>query len=175
MELPHKECNLFFNNLVIGRLPTKKDIQKIVDNFDVIINLTQELDYTDEIVEITHPVTIIHLPIKDHSIPNEKTIKPYEELIESLVNDVSRNLRVYLHCKAGIGRAATLGAIVYGIYHDMAADKAIEELSKSMETRENQIYKNIPSPENSIQVKFVDDMIYKYTGKRADVLPKRKR
>jgi len=174
MELPHSECNVLCKNLVIGRLPFKEDIQKIVDNFDVVINLTQELDYTSKEVSIPHPFTIIHLPIKDHGIPNESQLKPYEELIISLVNSMSRNERVYLHCKAGISRAATLGAIVYGIYYDVPADKAIRIVEESRKTRRNDKHKDIPTPTSMIQVNFIDDMIYNFTGKRANKLPFRK-
>lgn len=173
MELPHSSCNVLCNNLVIGRIPFKDDIQKIIDNFDVIVNLTHELDYTDEYVDISHPITIINLPIKDYGIPNEKQLKPYEELIVSLVNSVSRNLRIYLHCKAGIGRAGTMGAIVYGIYYDVPADKAIDKLEESMKTRKNKRFEHVQSPNSYIQVRFVDDMIYKFTGKRAKKLPSR--
>ena len=174
MELPHTDCNILYKNLVIGRLPFDEDIQKIVDNFDVIINLTQELDYTQKKVDIAHPFTIIHLPIEDYGIPDGSEIKPYEELIISLVNSLSRDERIYLHCRAGIGRAGTLGAIVYGIYHDIPADEAIEVVDKSMKTRDNDRFKDYNSPMTSVQVRFVDDMIYKFTGKRAKNLPSRK-
>ncbi|MHA2502019.1 MAG: protein-tyrosine phosphatase family protein [Candidatus Kariarchaeaceae archaeon] len=76
-----------------------------IDTFDIpiIINLEEEVRYV-----VPDNVELIHLPIKDYSVPDSDTVTKF---LIAVQHHYERGQAVYVHCTAGCGRSGTMVAI----------------------------------------------------------------
>jgi ADP-ribosylglycohydrolase len=90
-------------------------------------------------------------PIPDHGVPNRReSMARVVELIDDALED-SHN--VYLHCRAGIGRSATVAAC-WLVHHGRSPDQALAELQLLWrQSRRAQDWPSIPETEQ--QADFV--------------------
>ena len=66
------------------------------------------------------PPRYLYLPTVDDQAP---TLEQLREGVTFIENEVSRGGAVYIHCGAGVGRAATM-AVAYLIHRGLMADEA---------------------------------------------------
>jgi protein-tyrosine phosphatase len=66
------------------------------------------------------------LPVKDHAAPTQKQLTIGTDFIESLIKN---NIKIYIHCQRGHGRAATLTA-AHLIKKGMTPKEAISLIKK---------------------------------------------
>lgn len=102
------------DRLLAGRYPggkTPKEAEKRVNSlleagFDTFIDLTE----ADELppYDIYLPASVEHVrkPITDHGVPSEAALMT--QTLAALDDALRRGRRVYLHCRAGIGRTGTV-------------------------------------------------------------------
>ena len=82
-----------------------------------VVNMRRELDDRDLGIA---PPRYLYLPTVDDQAP---TLEQLREGVTFIENEVSRGGAVYIHCGAGVGRAATM-AVAYLIHRGLMADEA---------------------------------------------------
>jgi protein-tyrosine phosphatase len=75
-----------------------------------------------------HNINYINYQIKDHSVP--QFFLPFNQLIESLHQDLQAGKNIAIHCYAGIGRTGLTAASVL-IKQGMKVDEALIKLSQT--------------------------------------------
>ena len=104
------------DQLLAGRYPggrTPKDAEKRVNalleaGFDAFLDLTEAGELPPYDIYLPGSVHYVRKPIVDHGIPTEPALM--SQILATLQGFLSQGRRVYLHCRAGIGRTGTVVA-----------------------------------------------------------------
>ena len=111
-----------------GAAEESQQLDRLLDaGIDCFINLTQrkELAAYEQIL----PANIRHLqlPLPDHDIP--KRTECMREILAALKGELADGRRVYVHCRAGIGRTGTVMGC-YLVEQGMSGEAALTELNR---------------------------------------------
>ncbi len=92
-------------NIVVGEIPFKKDVKKMAGiGIEAVINACEE--YRGPIEEYKKfGIDQLHIPVIDYQLPSKSDILKAIEFIEKKIRG---DQKVYIHCKAGRGRSATI-------------------------------------------------------------------
>ncbi len=138
-----------------GARATKKRIGKLLDaGIDCFLDLTEpgELDaYETFLVKAARGREILYLrrPIRDHGVPVSDDAM--REILEALEGALAEGRKVYLHCRAGIGRTNLVAGCWMANRHGAGA---LEELNRRW--RGNSRSRTWPTvPETPAQAEFV--------------------
>jgi ADP-ribosyl-[dinitrogen reductase] hydrolase len=143
--LPHERCNYITDEIIIGACPTKETLKKMEEfGITVFIDLREKTEYNTEKIKY-------HFPILSGRPPTKKQA---DEILK-IVQNLSKNDIVYIHCNGGHGRAGTVAAYIIGKEKNLDASEAIKYIEKARETRQDTSKNFIPTPEMAGQVKFL--------------------
>jgi len=142
--IPHEKCNYITNNIIIGSYPTVKTL-KILEDYgvDVFIDLRTATNYE------THKEKY-HFPIGIGKPPTKKQAKKILQIISQ-----NENKLIYIHCKAGHGRAGTIGAYLIGKLYKLDTCEAVAYIEQQRNTRIDKTKNYIPTPETTSQISFL--------------------
>jgi ADP-ribosyl-[dinitrogen reductase] hydrolase len=133
------------DRLLAGRYPggkTPKEAEKRVNSlleagFDTFIDLTE----ADELppYDIYLPASVEHVrkPIADHGVPSEAALMA--QTLAALDDALRRGRRVYLHCRAGIGRTGTVVGCHLIEHGGLTPSAALLRLNELWQTNERSI------------------------------------
>lgn len=133
----YKWSNKITDRLTLGGIPLKSNVDKIAEEHDVIISLTEEFELRTTTLTAT-PVTpeewalregkvFKHFPAPDFKPVPIETLEKVTVFMHETMGD---GKKVYVHCKAGVGRSA-MATICYFIrYEKFPADAAIDHVKK---------------------------------------------
>jgi hypothetical protein len=145
----------FHTHGYFGAYPTSQDLCTLERlQFDYIVKLTLEPEKNVDPYETTIP--IIHLPIKDNSVPVDWERFSLE--IVHLVQLLRDRKRLFIHCKGGHGRSCLVVAcILYYTQTVLNSRDAIEETIRIHNQRTNMSvrWKGIKSPFSKTQYIFL--------------------
>ena len=164
--------------LLAGEYPAGRDQaatlerlqQLLASGIDCFIDLTEpgELDaYEDLLPGPFTPQAVIYLrkPIRDHGLPESP--EQMEEILDELDAALAEGRRIYLHCRAGIGRT-NLVAGCWLVGGGLPGDAALARLNELW--RESPRSKSWPSvPETEGQCNYVRN--WRSRRVRANVMP----
>jgi ADP-ribosyl-[dinitrogen reductase] hydrolase len=107
---------------------TRERLQRLLAaGVECFIDLTYPTELERYDVELPFSVEYLRKPIKDHGLPAER-----EHMVEILdcVQDALRSRRkVYVHCRAGIGRTGTvIGCLL--VERGLSGEEALDELNR---------------------------------------------
>lgn len=106
--------------LAIGPYPSQSDIEFLhQQGFRVLIRFTEETQCTYHLPEEWFKG--LHLPIADYGLP---TVEQVAQLVRHVRFYHQQGVKVYMHCRAGYGRAGTMAALVLVSYGE-APQRAI--------------------------------------------------
>lgn len=106
--------------LAIGPYPTQSDIEYLhQQGFRMLIRFTEETKSTYHLPEEWFKG--LHLPIADYGLP---TVEQVSQLVRHVHFYQQQGVKVYMHCRAGYGRAGTTAALVLVSYGE-APQRAI--------------------------------------------------
>jgi ADP-ribosyl-[dinitrogen reductase] hydrolase len=72
----------------------------------------------------------IHLPVRDHSIPNKAIEQDWQDLSEGIRATLRSGFLVVFHCRGGLGRAGTMAARTLVELGCFEPDQAIREVRR---------------------------------------------
>lgn len=77
-----------------------------------------------------YAIAFISFPINDRSVPTEKQTIQIRELAKKLVEKISQNEKIIIHCRGGIGRAGMICSAIL-IEKNISNQEAIEKISQT--------------------------------------------
>src|SRR5690606_21462098 len=107
---------------------TRIRVQKLLSaGIDAFLDLTSPGEMPEYDAELPIEVEYIRKPIRDHSIPTRR--EHMVEILDSLQYLIRRQRRIYVHCRAGIGRTGTvIGCLL--VERGLTGERALEELNR---------------------------------------------
>jgi ADP-ribosylglycohydrolase len=137
-----------------GRNPgeTAQRLRKLMDaGIDCFVDLTAPDELTSYDLDLPFQVDYVRLPVRDHSVPARH--EHMTEILDTVARVLRDGRRVYLHCRAGIGRTGTvIGCLL--IERGLAPDDALYELNRLWQACARS--KDWPSvPETDAQIDYV--------------------
>lgn len=155
--LPHERCNFITEDklVLVGARPETYTLDKLLNHgITIFVNLEENIEpWYKTPLSTDSKYKILSLPIKNGSIPTNKTITI--NLIKTLLNHWHNKEKIYIHCKGGHGRAGLIGALFVGFAYSLDATEAIEHIEKCRMTRIDKTRNFIPTPETQKQVNFL--------------------
>jgi predicted NAD-dependent protein-ADP-ribosyltransferase YbiA (DUF1768 family) len=162
-------------NILIGKNPTKQtDIDLILKNdIHIIVNLMNKAEGKNRIkYEDQDNIKYYHYPIQYMTtLSDNKMI----QIALSIISEVKKGHKVFIHSKDGHGRTGTLsGIIIHKLYPKLSYQQILENLSNNHKTRE--IKPNMSTPQTAQQfnqlLRIIDkkDDIYFYDEKDPNIV-----
>lgn len=130
--------------VMVGEYPVSRSLASIKDKlkgfieagFTFFLDLTEpgELPpYDKELMELAREygrkISYTRIPIKDIGVPSREMMV---KILDTIDKAVSENNVVYVHCRGGIGRTATISGC-YLVRHGMSGDQALLAIQKMIE------------------------------------------
>lgn len=143
---------------LFGCYPNQELIKQL-ENLHVkyIINLTSSNE--DKITPYrSDTIIFINYPIKDRYIPEDiQSFSAFIVKISNLINNLSSNEKIYIHCKGGHGRSGVVVACLLAYINKISPEKALELTNKYHNNRlkMKDKWRKIGSPQTGKQKKFV--------------------
>jgi ADP-ribosylglycohydrolase len=134
--LPLRNCYwVLTDQLLAGEHPgghtreeTRTRLSRLLQaGVECFIDLTQpgEVERYDE--ELPPGVEYLRKPVKDHGLPDVR--EHMEEILDCLHDALRTGRRIYVHCRAGIGRTGmVVGCLL--VERGMGGDEALDELNR---------------------------------------------
>ena len=69
-----------------------------------------------------HEMDWIHLPLMDTTVPSDDFIRAFVEMVPFIAAGLESEDKIVIHCKGGLGRAATIASMILGLYGEAAKD-----------------------------------------------------
>lgn len=76
-----------------------------------------------------HEMDWIHLPLRDTTVPSKDFIRSFVEVVPFITAGLESEDKIVIHCKGGLGRAATIATMIFGLYAE-SADDSINKIRK---------------------------------------------
>lgn len=130
--------------VMVGEYPTTRALASVREKlrgfveagFTFFLDLTEPGEmppYDEELKKVAEEcgkkVQYIRIPIKDIGVPSRETMI---HILNTIDRAVAENHIVYVHCRGGIGRTATISGC-YLVRHGMSGEEAIQALQKMIE------------------------------------------
>lgn len=144
---------LYDGLLVFGKYPTDKEATLLKDSgYLTFVDLCPREEITWEPYN-EEGITRIHYPIYDRGAPNNDA----EPLIHSLVKKIQEGEKIYIHCRGGHGRSATLAAVILLILTSFTSQEALSAVKKAHILRKEMKpkFRKIGAPQTRIQKDYV--------------------
>ncbi len=130
-------CDQIDEYVVLGALPSPSDIPELKDmGIRAVLNLCDEYTGPREAYRKAGLVQL-RLPTIDYTSPSLETVQRGVRFIDT---NVARGNRVYVHCKAGRGRSATIVLCWLMKSKELSAPSAMEYLLNKRPHVNNQIH-----------------------------------
>lgn len=112
-------------HVLVGALPSKRDLAQLkAEGVGAVVNMCEE--FTGHSTRLqAHGLDHLHLPTLDYFSPTEENLVRGMHFIDQQIAD---GKKVYLHCKAGRGRSATLALCYLMRRYDIPAKEAYVRL-----------------------------------------------
>ena len=128
---------------------TRERLQRLVAaGVECFIDLTQSTEQAAYDIELPFSVEYLRKPIQDHGIPDKR--EHMAEILDCLHDALHSGRRVYVHCRAGIGRTATvIGCLL--VERGMSGEEALDELNRLWQQCErSKSWMSIPETEEQV-------------------------
>jgi atypical dual specificity phosphatase len=114
-------------DVAVGMMPRVKDLAVLKSQgVGAIVNMCEEFGgHVEKMARLG--MTQLHLPTVDYHCPSEEHLR---EGVAFIRERVGRGEKVYVHCKAGRGRSATLGLCYLMMSQGISAREAHRYLKK---------------------------------------------
>ena len=123
--LPILKYSLINKNLALGAQPSSLGLNFLSKKgFKYLLNLRSEFNYDDY---ITTNFRLKYIPVKEYFSPTLEELNDGAEYINYVI---SKNSKIYVHCREGISRAACFVAAYLIKYKGLNYEKAISEIKK---------------------------------------------
>ncbi len=151
-------CAYFIKDKALfGSHPSQDNVKKLENNgVRYFIDLTCEGE--KKIKPYTTEYTYIHYPLMDHKAPNDwKSFSTLIIKLSRIIENLKDNEKIYINCKAGIGRSGLVAACILCYLENLNHEQAIQITTKCH--RERLILKEnlrkMLSPQTATQRNFV--------------------
>jgi ADP-ribosyl-[dinitrogen reductase] hydrolase len=129
------------DGLLVGAYPLDaEDVARIAGaDVDVVYNLVEDAEYDPgerDVVAAALEASGVRerrLPLVDYAGLTETSL---EQAVDDVLGDLEAGRRVYLHCRAGWQRSATVAAGVLALREDLAIEDALDVLRERKPTAE---------------------------------------
>jgi len=147
---------------LFGAFPTQQQIYLLEEwGVDLIVDLTKSTE--KKIIPYTTKCPIINFTIPDGGIPRTRWL--FFVLVYFLANQISNNKKIYIHCKAGHGRASLLVCVLLCYIKKIPPHEAFnvttlyhsKRLVHSSRPTRNEYWKYKQVPQYKHQQQFIED------------------
>ena len=76
-----------------------------------------------------HEMDWIHLPLRDTTVPTNDFVRSFVEMVPFITAGLCSEDKIVIHCKGGLGRAATIASMILGLHGEAATD-SIKKIRK---------------------------------------------
>lgn len=128
-------------NVLLGRIPRQREIQNLHDEgIGAIINMCDEFcGHKSQMRQ--HKINQLRLPTIDLVCPRQENLLKGIEFIKRCSQD---GTKVYIHCKAGRGRAATMALCYLMAQYRLRAEDAYKRLKKARRQVDGNLFRRQP-------------------------------
>lgn len=143
-----------------GKYPTEDEaIALSTAGYTLFVDLTTKAEITWPPYKIPENVTRLSHPIPDRQ-PIGKTAQEkvqYEWVLSQILNERDSGRRVYIHCRGGHGRSATMAAVAYSLGTGCDAQEALKAVKEAHKTRTvmSDKMRKLGAPQTASQKRFV--------------------
>ncbi len=126
------------DNVLLGRIPRKREIKDLRnEGISAIINMCDEFPgHTSQLTEFN--IKQLRLPTIDLVCPSQENLLRGIEFIRQCTQD---GQKIYIHCKAGRGRAATMALCYLIAKHGISAEDAYRKMKLSRTQVDRNLFK----------------------------------
>ncbi|KAK9767505.1 hypothetical protein K7432_002649 [Basidiobolus ranarum] len=127
--------------VLIGALPDETLVKELKEtvNLKYVVNMCKEFDELSPLYKKLN-ITQLRLETEDFTLPTLENIRVGIEYIEKCVKQADGT--IYVHCKAGRGRSATLLVCYLLSHYDLTPEEAQLQLIKSRAQVDKFIFRN---------------------------------
>jgi protein-tyrosine phosphatase len=158
--LPRPHGNTYWlwaGHILSGEHPAKNGLEQLPEKLQLFalagithfIDLTSPADSVKSYQPLDGAVRINH-PIADFGVPSPQQM---QSILQSIQSALNQGGKVYLHCKAGIGRTGTVAA-TWLTEQDLGAEQALALLLEKWQAMDKRI-EEPHTPETEQQRQFV--------------------
>lgn len=152
-------CFFIKDKALFGSYPSNESVKELEKNgVKYFIDLTT---IKDNVKKYNTLNTIIKYPILDHNPPNDwSTFTVLLYKIKNIIINLQGSDKIYIHCRGGHGRSATLAACLLVYMYNISSSESLKLINSYHSIRKNMSDKsrNSESPNKIPQIIFV----YKY-------------
>lgn len=129
------------DTVLLGRMPRRREIEALHgEGIGAIINMCDEFaGHTAELTKFN--ICQLRLPTIDLVCPTIENLRRGVEFIDQCSND---QIKVYIHCKAGRGRAATMALCYLIAKRRICAEDAYTEMKSARVQVDRNLFKRQP-------------------------------
>ena len=120
-------CSQITSHCYLGCLPISSDVEKLNEiGIQSVINMCAEYSGPRKTYD-KYQIKQIYLPTVDGTAPSFQTI---EKAVEFMKESMKNNEKIFVHCKAGMGRSATIVFCHLVANENLSPDEAIQLLKE---------------------------------------------
>jgi len=114
-----------------SREDTRNRLKRLLaSGIECFVDLTQPAEMERYDVDLPVGVEYLRKPIKDHAVPEQR--EHMAEILDCLHDALASGRKVYVHCRAGIGRTGTVVGC-FLVEQGMVGEAALEALNKAFQ------------------------------------------
>jgi atypical dual specificity phosphatase len=123
--------------LYLGMIPMKEDMEFLIKDLKIthVVSILESHEYEESMISepitpllwYTNNINTSNISSPDYLPLSQNAIKNGVELLEKILD---KGQTVYIHCKAGVGRSATIVVAYIMKKHNIPLDCAIEYVKK---------------------------------------------
>lgn len=152
-------CYFIPDKAIFGCSPSQESVYELEKmGVRYFVDLTTDEEKVSKVKPYKTKYTYISYPIVDRHIPtNLQTYAKFIIELSHIIEHLRKNEKVYINCRAGLGRSGVVAASILCYITNTLPDKSIDYISRSLDSRKvlKDKWRKIGAPQTCSQKKFI--------------------